>query len=212
LIVHCHIVPIKMSRKLTPMKIGYARTSTRKQEAGLAAQLRTLLEQNGCEEIFQEQVSGAEERAQLNAAIRCLRRGDQLVVTKLDRFARSLEHAIKLERCIAAKGASLVILDPAVDTSTSIGRLMFNMIGAIAQFEREIMLDRQRDGIAAAQAAGKYVGRQPTARRKAGDVMALKAEGVANTEIARRLGIGIASVYRILRGGESAPVLASGRI
>jgi DNA invertase Pin-like site-specific DNA recombinase len=150
---------------LTPVKIGYAGTSTRKQEAGLAAQLRTLLEQNGCEEIFQEQVSGAEERAQLNVAIRCLRPGDQLVVTKLDRFARSLEHAIKLERCIAAKGASLVILDPAVDTSTSIGRLMFNMIGAIAQFEREIMLDRQRDGIAAAQAAGKYVGRQPTARR-----------------------------------------------
>jgi DNA invertase Pin-like site-specific DNA recombinase len=93
-----------------------------------------------------------------DAAIRCLRPGDQLVVTKLDRFARSLEHAIKLERCIAAKGASLVILDPAVDTSTSMGRLMFNMIGAIAQFEREIMLDRQRDGVAAAQAAGKYVG------------------------------------------------------
>jgi DNA invertase Pin-like site-specific DNA recombinase len=183
------------------MKVGYARTSTRKQEAGLAAQLRTLLEQNGCEEIFQEQVSGAEQRAQLNAAIRCLRPGDQLVVTKLDRFARSLEHAIKLERCIGVKGASLVILDPAVDTSTSIGRLMFNMIGAIAQFEREIMLDRQRDGIAVAQAAGKYVGRQPTARRKTGEVMALKAEGVANIEIARRLGIGIASVYRILRGG-----------
>jgi DNA invertase Pin-like site-specific DNA recombinase len=105
------------------MKIGYARTSTRKQEAGLAAQLRTLLEQNGCEEIFQEQVSGAEERAQLSAAIRCLRPGDQLVVTKLDRFARSLEHAIKLERCIAGKSASLVILDPAIDTSTSMGRL-----------------------------------------------------------------------------------------
>jgi DNA invertase Pin-like site-specific DNA recombinase len=200
LIACYHIVPIK-TQEIDPMKIGYARTSTRKQEAGLAAQLRTLLEENGCEEIFQEQVSGAEERAQLSAAIRCLRPGDQLVVTKLDRFARSLEHAIKLERCIAAKGASLVILDPAIDTSTSMGRLMFNMIGAIAQFERELMLDRQRDGIAAAQAAGKYVGRQPTARRKAGEVMALKAEGVANTEIARRLGIGIASVYRVLREG-----------
>ena len=78
---------------------------------------------------------------------------------------------------------------------------MFNMIGAIALFEREIMLDRQRDGIAVAQAAGKYVGRQPTARCKAGEVMALRAEGIANTEIARRLGIGIASVYRILASG-----------
>jgi DNA invertase Pin-like site-specific DNA recombinase len=180
------------------MKIGYARTSTRKQEAGLACQLRTLLEAQGCEEIFQEQVSGADERAQLTAAIRSLRPGDQLVVTKLDRFARSLEHAIAMERCIAKKGASLTILDPPIDTSTSIGRLMFNMIGAVAQFEREIMLDRQRDGIAAAQAAGKYVGRQPTARRKSAEVLELKAQGITNVEIARRLEIGIASVYRIL--------------
>jgi len=182
------------------MKIGYARTSTRHQEAGLAAQLRALLEAQGCEEIFSEQVSGAEERAQLTAAIRCLRAGDQLLVTKLDRFARSLEHAIKLERCIAVKGASLVILDPAIDTSTPIGRLMFGMLGSIAQFEREIMLDRQRDGIAAAQSAGKYKGRQPTARAKSDHVIALKAEGVGPSEIARRLNIGVASVYRILRG------------
>src|SRR5215469_7562805 len=104
------------------MKIGYARTSTRKQEAGLAAQLRTLLEAQGCEEIYQEQVSGAEERAQLTAAVRALRAGDQLVVTKLDRFARSLEHAIALERCIDKKGASLVVLDPPLDTSTPTGR------------------------------------------------------------------------------------------
>jgi DNA invertase Pin-like site-specific DNA recombinase len=180
------------------MKIGYARTSNRKQEAGLAAQLRTLLEAQGCEEIYQEQVSGAEERAQLTAAIRALRAGDQLVVTKLDRFARSLEHAIQMERCIAKKGASLAILDPPIDTSTATGRLMFNMIGAVAQFEREIMLDRQRDGIAAAQAAGKYKGRQPTARAKSAEVIALKAAGCGATEIARRLDIGVASVYRIL--------------
>jgi DNA invertase Pin-like site-specific DNA recombinase len=182
------------------MKIGYARTSTRHQEAGLAAQLRTLLEAQGCEEIYQEQVSGAEERAQLTAAIRSLRCGDQLVVTKLDRFARSLEHAIKLERCIAAKGASLIILDPAIDTSTAIGRLMFNMLGSVAEFERAIMLDRQKDGIAAAKAAGKYVGRQPTARAKTPQVLALKADGHGASEIARELDIGIASVYRILKG------------
>src|SRR6516165_9584353 len=138
------------------MKIGYARTSTRQQEYGMAAQLRTLLEREGCEEIFQEQVSGSAERAQLAAAIRMLRKGDQLVVTKL-------------ERCIAAKGATLVILDPAIDTATPIGRLMFGMLGSVAQFEREIMLDRQRDGIAAAKAAGKYRGRQPTALAKAAE-------------------------------------------
>jgi DNA invertase Pin-like site-specific DNA recombinase len=187
------------------VKIGYARTSTRRQEAGLVAQLRTLLEQHGCTEIFSEQVSGAEDRAQLTAAIRCLRVDDQLVVCKLDRFARSLEHAIRLERCIADRGASLVILDPVIDTSTAIGRLMFNMLGAVAEFERSIMLDRQKDGIAAAQAAGKYVGRQPTARRKASQVRALKAEGFGASEIARKLEIGVASVYRILKGEKSAP-------
>jgi DNA invertase Pin-like site-specific DNA recombinase len=109
-----------------------------------------------------------------------------------------------LERCIAKKGASLAILDPPLDTSTCTGRLMFNMIGAVAQFEREIMLDRQRDGIAMAQAAGKYKGRQPTARAKSAEVLALRAEGYGATEIARRLNIGVASVYRILGPGRSA--------
>jgi DNA invertase Pin-like site-specific DNA recombinase len=130
---------------------------------------------------------------------RILRERDQLVVCKLDRFARSLEHAIRLERCIGDKGASLLILDPAIDNWTSMGRLMCNMISTIAEFERSIMLDRQRDGIAAAQAGGKYVGRQPTARRKAAEVRALKAEGLGASEIARRLGVGVASVYRILK-------------
>ena len=162
----------------------------------MAAQLRTLLEREGCEEIFQEQVSGSAERAQLAAAIRMLRKGDQLVVTKLDRFARSLEHAIQLERCIAAKGATLVILDPAIDTATPIGRLMFGMLGSVAQFEREIMLDRQRDGIAAAKAAGKYRGRQPTALAKASNVNALNAQGVAKAEMPGA--ISRASVFRIL--------------
>ena len=94
----------------------------------MAAQLRDLLAGQGCEEIFQEQVSALGERAQLEAAIRSLRPGDQLVVTRLDRFARSLEHAIVLERRIAEKGASLLVLDPAIDTGTAIGRLLFGMI------------------------------------------------------------------------------------
>jgi DNA invertase Pin-like site-specific DNA recombinase len=182
------------------MKIGYARTSTLRQEAGLAAQLRDLLEREGCEEIFQEQVSSVECRAQLEAAIRCLRKDDILVVTKLDRFARSIEHAICLERKIAAKGAALKILDPGIDTSTAVGRLMFGVLGSVAQFEREIMLERQREGISRAQREGKYRGRQPTALAKSAEVKALEAEGVAKAEIARRLGISRASVFRILPG------------
>jgi DNA invertase Pin-like site-specific DNA recombinase len=181
------------------MKIGYARTSTVKQEAGLSAQL-VLLEKAGCDRdnIFSEQVSSVEPRAQLDAAIRSLRKDDILVVTKLDRFARSLENAICLERKIAGKGASLQVLDPAMDTSQPMGRLLFNMIGAVAQFEREIMLERQREGIAKARGEGKYKGRQPTARAKSAQVAELKAQGLGASEIARRLDIGRASVYRCL--------------
>jgi DNA invertase Pin-like site-specific DNA recombinase len=190
------------------MKIGYGRTSTWHQEAGLAAQRETLTAA-GCEEIFQEQVSSVELRPQLEAAIRCLRKGDVLVVTKLDRFARSVEHAICLERKIAAKGAALLVLDPGIDTGTAVGRLMFGVLGSVAQFEREIMLERQRDGIARAQADGKYRGRAPTARAKAEEIERLLAAGVPKAEIARRLRIGRTSVFRVL--GERREALAADR-
>jgi DNA invertase Pin-like site-specific DNA recombinase len=90
------------------------------------------------------------------------------------------------------------VLDPQIDTSTPIGRLVFNMVGAIAQFEREIMLERQREGIAKAKAAGKYKGRAPTAMAKAGEALMLLKGGMGATEVARQLGIGRASVYRII--------------
>jgi DNA invertase Pin-like site-specific DNA recombinase len=106
-----------------------------------------------------------------------------------------LEHAICLGNKIAERGASLKVLDPAMDTSTPTGRLLFGMISAVAQFEREIMLERQREGIAKAAAEGKYKGRQPTARPKTDDVLALREKGVGATEIAKQLGIGRASVY-----------------
>ena len=87
-----------------------------------------------------------------------------------------------------------------LDTSTATGRLMLAVIGAVGQAERETMLERQREGIAKAQRDGKYKGRAPTARRKAGEIQRLKADGVSPTEIAARLGIGRASVYRVLSG------------
>lgn len=187
------------------MKIGYARTSTAHQNAGLAAQRRDL-EAVGCDpdQIYAEQVSSVEQRAQLEAAIRCLREGDVLVCTKLDRFARSIEHAICLEAKIRAKGASLQILDPSIDTSTAVGRLLFSMLSSVAQFEREIMLERQREGIEAARQAGRYKGRQPTARRQAAAILELAGQGVAKAEIARRLGVGERSVFRIIRDAKKA--------
>jgi DNA invertase Pin-like site-specific DNA recombinase len=85
-----------------------------------------------------------------------------------------------------------------LDTATATGRMMLTLIGAIAQFERELMLERQREGIAKAKAAGKYRGRAPTARAKLDQIRALQSQGVGASEIARRLGIGRASVYRLL--------------
>jgi DNA invertase Pin-like site-specific DNA recombinase len=180
------------------MKIGYGRTSTLRQDAGLEAQLKAF-EAEGCGEYYSEKVSSAEPRAQLEAAIRALRKGDVLVVTKLDRLARSVRDAVELEQRIAARGAALKVLDPAIDTSTPIGKLMFNLLASIAQFEREIMLERQREGIARAQAEGKYKGRRPTARVKTGRVLELLSAGMGTAEVAEQVGIGRASVYRIAK-------------
>ncbi|TNE69896.1 MAG: recombinase family protein [Rhodobacteraceae bacterium] len=187
------------------MIVGYARTSTLDQTAGLEAQERDLAKA-GCEKVFVEQVSSVDVKARekLSEALDYIREGDTLVVTKLDRLARSVAHLLELLGEIEAKGASLRILDMSIDTGTPNGRLMLNILGSVAQFEREIMLERQREGIAKAKAAGKYKGRKPTAKAKAKEVLELHAEGVGATEIARRVGVGRASVYRILEDEKAA--------
>jgi DNA invertase Pin-like site-specific DNA recombinase len=179
------------------MKIGYARTSTLEQVAGFEAQARELAAA-GCEKLFKEQVSSVAQREQLAAALDFIREGDTLVVAKLDRLARSIGHLSEIMQVLERKKANLQVLAMGLDTSTATGRLMLNVIGSVAQFEREMMLERQREGIAKAKTEGKYKGRAPTARAKGSDVLALDAEGLGATEIARRLGIGRASVYRIL--------------
>jgi DNA invertase Pin-like site-specific DNA recombinase len=181
----------------TDLKVGYARTSSFEQQAGLDAQLRDLAAA-GTDKIFSEQVSAVGKRLQLETAIEFIREGDTLVVTKLDRLARSTQHLLDIAERIKAKGAELHILNLGVDTSTATGKLMFTVIGAIACFERELMLERQREGIAKAKADGKYRGRKPTARAKADEIRMLKAAGTRPTDIARKLGIGRASVYRVL--------------
>jgi DNA invertase Pin-like site-specific DNA recombinase len=140
----------------------------------------------------------ARERPQLDRAVDHLREGDVLVVTKLDRLARSVEHLLSVVHQIEEAKASLRILGLGLDTATPTGRLMLTMLGAVAEFERSLMLERQKVGIEKAKAEGVYKGRKPTARAKAGSVLALKAQGVGPAEIARKLGIGRASVYRIL--------------
>lgn len=179
------------------MLIGYARTSTADQLAGFEAQIRDL-RAHGCDKVFQEQVSSVAERPQLDLALDFIREGDVLIVTKLDRLARSVPNLCEIVKAIEAKGATLRILNLGVDTGTPTGKLMLNMLGSIAQFEREIMLERQREGVAKAKAAGLYKGRKPTARAKSADVIRLQGEGLGASEIARQLGIGRRSVYRIM--------------
>jgi DNA invertase Pin-like site-specific DNA recombinase len=180
------------------MNIGYARTSTVEQEAGFEAQLRDL-NATGCEKVFQEQVSSVARRDQLEAAIDYLRGGDTLVVTKLDRLARSTRHLGEIMETLTDKNAHLKIMDLGIDTGTATGELVVNLIGAIAQFERKMMLERQREGIAKAKSEGKYKGRKPTARAKSDEVLRLKSEGMSAIQIAKELDIGRASVYRILK-------------
>lgn len=182
------------------MIVGYARTSTVDQIAGIEAQERDLVAA-GCDKVFREQVSSVDvtQRDQLSQALDFLREGDTLVVTKLDRLARSVAHMHELLQRITAKGAALKILNMGIDTNTPTGKLMLNILGGVAEFEREIMLERQREGIAKAKAEGRYKGRVPTAQRKADQIKKLVAEGVGASQIAVQLGISRASVYNVLK-------------
>ena len=180
------------------MNVGYARTSTVDQVAGFEAQMRDL-KAAGCKKVFSEQVSSVAERDQLKSAVGYLREGDVLVSTKLDRLARSMRHLLQIVDEVEAKGAELRILGMNLDTATPTGVLMLQVLGAVAEHERSMMLERQREGIAKAKALGKYKGRARTAMAKAGEVEKLLADGVRPTDVARKLGIGRSSVYRAIR-------------
>lgn len=178
--------------------IGYARTSTTEQVAGFEAQLEAL-SREGCIKVFQEQVSSVGDRLQLRACLDYLRDGDTLIVTKLDRLARDTRHLLEMVQTLTAKGVTLRILSMNVDTSTATGKLMLTMLGGIAEFEREMMLERQREGIAKAKAEGKYKGRKPTAMSQAEAVRQLASEGLTKVVIAQRLGVSERSVYRAMK-------------
>lgn len=175
--------------------VGYARVSTTGQS--LDTQLEAL---SGCEKIFREKISGAkDDRPQLQAMLEFVREGDVVQVTKLDRLARNTRHLLEVSEYLHGKGVALNILNIGINTATPTGKLMLTMIGAIATFEREMMLERQAEGIALAKLKGKYKGRKATARSKALEVIELLEKGLSKPEISHRLGIGITSIYRIVR-------------
>jgi DNA invertase Pin-like site-specific DNA recombinase len=177
--------------------IGYARTSTVEQEAGLAAQVAEL-KAAGCAKVFAEQVSSVDaRRPQREEVLRYLRDGDTFFVTRPDRLARSTTDLLDTVQSLTERGVTVRILSMDVDTATATGKLLLTLMAAIAAFERDLMLERQRHGIAAAKAAGKYRGRKPTARALSDRVLALSAEGRGASEVAKAVGISRASVYRI---------------
>jgi DNA invertase Pin-like site-specific DNA recombinase len=182
------------------MLIGYARTSTVEQVAGLEAQ-EVSLRATGCSKLFAEQASSVAQRDQLAAALDWVREGDTLVVTRLDRLARSTADLLGIVAMLEGKRVALRILDfggSEVDTKSPTGRMLLTMFAAVAEFERAIMLERQRVGVARARAEGKYRGRAPTARRQAKRVAALHTSGLGASAIAAEVGISRASVYRLL--------------
>ena len=177
--------------------IGYARVSTEDQH--LDAQLRQLQEAK-CDKIYQEKASGVkEDRPELKTLLDYVRAGDTLVICKLDRIARSTKHLLNIVDHLEKKGVTFQVLNISLDTSTPTGKLMVTMLGAIATFEREMMLERQLEGIRHAKEKGQYKGRKPTARAKGEEVMRLVTAGKTKESIASELKIGIASVYRIMR-------------
>jgi DNA invertase Pin-like site-specific DNA recombinase len=134
------------------------------------------------------------------------REGDVLVVTKLDRLARSVADLMTIIQRLEQKLVGLRILNLGMDTQTPTGKLMLTVLGGVAQFEREMMLERQREGVAKAKTAGKYKGRKPLADDLRQEVVCLATEGMAKVNIARQLNIGEASVYRILAATKKADV------
>lgn len=183
--------------------IGYCRSSTSEQIAGYEAQ-RVQLVATGCAKVFGEMVSSVAQRDQLEAALDYVREGDMLVVCKIDRLARSTADLLAIIAKLEAKSVGLKILDfggSAVDTKSPTGRMLLTMFAAVAEFERAVMLERQKIGIAKAKADGKYRGRAPTARRLAPQVREMRASGVGASAIAAQLGISRASVHRIVAEG-----------
>ena len=188
------------------MKYGYARPSTPDQTAGLAAQV-TMLEAAGCEEIIREPASAVGRREAFDILMQHkLRRGDMLVVTKMDRLARSISRLLTIVEALKDKGVALMILDfskgESINTNSPSGKLMLTMFGAFAEFERSNMLECQRAGIEKAKQAGKYTGRKPTAMNQRDRIVAMDAAGMTRLAIAQRLGISERSVYRALGSGE----------
>lgn len=179
-------------------RIGYARVSTTDQDLSLQV---AALKAAGCTTIRAEKRSGTttKGRRELETILDFLREGDELFVTRIDRLARSIGDLQQIVAAIREKGAALRATEQPIDTTTAAGKCFLDMLGVFAEFETNLRRERQMEGIAKAKAEGVYKGRK--ASIDAAEVKRLKSEGVGPSEIAKRLGIGRASVYRVLGRG-----------
>ena len=175
---------------------GYARVSTTDQDLTLQTE---ALHKAGCVIVRTETASGTttEGRRELTTLLDFLRPGDVLVVTRIDRLARSIADLQDIVRTLKARNVGLKATEQPIDTGTVAGKAFLDMLGVFAEFETNLRKERQLEGIAKAKAAGIYKGRKPIIDADA--VRRLAGDGLGGTEIARQLGIGRASVYRILR-------------
>ena len=176
-------------------KYGYARISSSHQDLSLQIE---ALEQYGCDTIRKETISGTsiKGRDELKILLEFLREGDQLVVTRIDRLARSIRDLQNIVHTLKDKGVVLKATEQPVDTSTSAGKAFLDMLGVIAEFETNLRKERQMEGIRSAKERGVYKGRKPSIDRN--KVIELRSQGMGASSIARELGIGRASVYRCL--------------
>jgi DNA invertase Pin-like site-specific DNA recombinase len=182
----------------TVMKVyGYARVSSAGQS--LEVQLDAL-KAAGCDVVRAEKVSGTSRtgRTELETLLSFLRAGDTLVVTRIDRLARSVKDLQDIVHELRAVGVTLKATEQPIDTASAAGKAFLDMLGVFSEFETTLRKERQLEGIAKAKSEGVYKGRKQTIDVEA--VKALKAEGLGGSEIAKRLGIGRASVYRVLEG------------
>jgi DNA invertase Pin-like site-specific DNA recombinase len=184
------------------MKIGYARISTREQNLDMQV---IALEDAGCERIYEEVVSGAKaDRPLFNRIIEQLREGDILTVWKLDRLGRSLKHLVELVHTLMQRNIGLCSLNDPIDTTTSQGRLVFNIFASLAEFERDIIRERTHAGLSAARARGRLGGR-PRGIPKSSETTAIAAETLYREgklsvmQIAKKLSISKNTLYKYLR-------------
>jgi DNA invertase Pin-like site-specific DNA recombinase len=186
----------------TSMLIGYARISTHDQTLSLQ---KDALEKAGCEKIFTDTVSGTKaERKGLTEALSHLREGDTLVVWRLDRLGRSLRHLIDTVTELNARGVEFKSLQENIDTTTSGGKLVFHIFGALAEFEREIIKERTRAGLTSARSRGKVGGRPKALTAKEMQILRNMASDKSLTvsDICKTLGIGRTTFYRYVKAGE----------